>query len=177
MEEVIGINYLCLYAMLEMILKDIGITGWDQIRLANQFGVVLPVDDRISGVKNVTYSTDEHMCGTHINADSLNAFFVMKKIPLRASYLSANPFNCYDEIEKEGLEKYIVYLYSYGSLNDDQSKRHIGHASIKVNDIKEGMVSIYDPGPLNAGVKTIRLNKLYDAINDYNGGILIFERV
>ena len=33
-------NYLCFYALMEMILADIGYCNWDQYSLANTFGVV-----------------------------------------------------------------------------------------------------------------------------------------
>ena len=177
MQEVVGKNYLCVYAMIEMILKDIGEETWDQIRLANKFGVTLPVDYDIKEVENTIHCANEHECGAHIDAEKLNSFFEMEGIPLRATYLEANPFNCYDVAEEDDSHKYIVYLYSYGSLNDDQSKINVGHASIKVGNIKNGKLSIFDPGPLNAGVKEVNLSRLYDAINDYSGGILILERI
>ena len=75
MKEVIAINYLCLYAMIEMVLKDIDEMNWDQIQLANQFGVVLPEGNSINGIDNVTYCIDERKCGAHINIESLNSFF------------------------------------------------------------------------------------------------------
>lgn len=177
MKEVIAINYLCLYAMIEMVLKDIDEMNWDQIQLANQFGVVLPEGNSINGIDNVTYCIDERKCGAHINIESLNSFFSMENIPLRATILDSNPFNCYDEAETNDRNKYIVYLYSYGSLNNDPKKRNIGHASIKISDIRNGIVSIYDPGPVGAGIKEVRLSKLYDAIGESNGGILIIERI
>ena len=177
MKEVLGINYLCVYAMLEMALRDIGEREWDQIRLANQFGVTLLPGNTIKGVINVRYCTDERECGAHINIEDLNTFFSMKKIPLKALFLKANPYACYSEAEEDDTRNYIIYLYSYGSLNEDRSKLNVGHASMRVDNIKDGEVSIYDPGPLKAGIKVVKLNRLYDAIDDCKGGILILERI
>lgn len=177
MEKVFAINYLCVYAMIEMVLKDIGKKDLDQIHLANQFGVTLPAGEYIEGVSNVEYCTDERECGAHIDIDRLNSFFSEKGIPLNASYIKANPFDCYDKAERHDAHMYIIYLYSYGSLNNDIEKKNVGHASMKIDNIENGIVSIYDPGPLGAGIKKIRLNKMYDAISDCNGGILILERI
>ena len=53
MKYVCGENYLCFYALMEMILADIGYCNWNQYSLANTFGVVLPDNYSINGVENV----------------------------------------------------------------------------------------------------------------------------
>ena len=67
MKHIIGENYLCFYSLMEMILDDLGYVEWNQFSLANQFGVVLPNNYVISGVKNVKISNDERMYGAHID--------------------------------------------------------------------------------------------------------------
>ena len=91
MKHIIGENYLCFYSLMEMILDDLGYVEWNQFSLANQFGVVLPNNYVISGVKNVKISNDERMYGAHIDCRKINEFMETFKIPLKVSDCRQSP--------------------------------------------------------------------------------------
>ena len=99
-----------------MILDDIGYGKWNQYSLANMFGVVLPNEYVISGVRNVTISDDEGMQEAHINCSVINKFLENESIPLTVSYIPANPYGEYNINKRYLMDKYCICIYSYGSL-------------------------------------------------------------
>lgn len=177
MKHIIGENYLCFYSLMEMILDDLGYVEWNQFSLANQFGVVLPNNYVISGVKNVKISNDERMYGAHIDCRKINEFMETFKIPLKVSYIPSNPYGEY-EIDKQYLtDNYCIYTYSYGSLYGKNDKWQVGHASLFLKYINDDEIEMYDPGPIGAGKKNVKLYQLYEAIYDVRGGFYIFEKL
>lgn len=177
MKNVVGENYLCFYCLLEMILNDVGEVQWTQYSLADLFGVVLPTGHSIDGVNNIKICEDEKMQGAHIDCASLNLFMLEEDIPLKVSYIPANPYGEY-EFEGENLQdKYIIYTYSYGALYREKEKLNVGHASLLVDYIGGNKLKIYDPGPRGVGEKDVYKYMLYDAMYDAKGGMYIFEKV
>jgi len=177
MKYVCGENYLCFYALMEMILVDIGYCKWDQYSLANTFGVVLPSNYSINGVENVEISSDEKMYGSHVDCKSINRFMEESKIPLRVSYIPSNPYGEYNINKSYLQDKYCIYTYSYGSLYNASDKLQVGHASLFLGYAdNEEEVEIYDPGPRGAGKKKVKVYLLNDAMYDARGGIYIFEK-
>lgn len=175
MLEVVAENYLCLYALLEMVLRDVGNNEFNQYSLADYFGITVPMDFSSDKITNIKHSTEEREWGASLNIQNVNQFFNMNKISLKAKYLTANPFNEYEEAETMSDGKYIIYLYSYGHLNHEPVNYDVGHASLLMN-YGSNRAKIYDPGPRNAGIKEISVSNLYDAIYDSRGGILIIEK-
>ena len=156
-----------------MILQDIGIGGYDQYRLADGMGVVVPKGYAISQVKSLTESVEVAQFGTHVSMDNLNAYFKNEKIPVKAKYISANP---YDEYYDEN-EKYVIYMLSYGHLFHKPELEEVGHAVMKIAFISNRIIRIYDPGPTGSGVKDVDLFDLYSSIYKRSGGVYIFEKV
>lgn len=177
MKYIIGEDYLCLFAVLEMVLKDIGVQDYSQYDLANYFGVTVPEEYLISGVHNLKYSNMEKDYGTHVTEKDLNAFFNEKGIPLMVEWLSANPFGEYPDAVYIPNDRYVIFLFSYGSLYQEPQNYTVGHASLLLENESHGMIKIYDPGPRNHGEKDVSINNLYDAVYDGRGGILIFNKV
>lgn len=176
MKYVVGENFLCFFALMEIILNDIGISIYNQYDLANYFGVVLPVDYKIKGVENVSYSTSEKEYGFHGRLQDINVFLEKHDIPLTASYLAANPFDEYPGLMYIPQKRYAIFLYSYGSLYKEASNDNVGHASLLIANEVGRRIKIYDPGPRDYGEKTFFVNRIYDAIYDNRGGIFIFNR-
>ena len=172
---IVAENYLCLFALVEMILKDIGKSDFDQYELAEYFGITVPLDYVSDRINHVVHSCVEREWGTNISEKQLNEFFDINNIPLKAKFLTANPYNAYDEVESVSEKQYIIYLYSYGSLNHEPVNYDVGHASLLIGFLNNDKVRIYDPGPRNAGIKEVSVNSLYDAIYDNRGGIVIIE--
>ena len=175
MKSIIAENYLCFFAVLEMILKDIGYKNYNQYNLANYLGVVLPPNIEIKGVNNVSFGNSESDYGYHLNIDKLGSFFKSNNIPLTIEYISANPFGNYPGATYIFKEKYVIVFYSYGSLYREPQNYDISHASLLMKNEVEGKVEIYDPGPRNSGAKTVLVSSLRDAIYDSEGGVLILS--
>ena len=130
MKYVYGENYLCFYALLEMILADIGYRNWDQYSLANTFGVVLPGNYSINGVENVETSSDERMYGAHVDCKLINRFMEESRIPLKVSYIPSNPYGEYNISKSYLKDKYCIYTYLYGFCHNASDKLQVGHASL-----------------------------------------------
>ena len=172
LKEIIAENYLCFYALMEMILNDIGFTAYDQYKLANIFGVVVPLDYKIKAVTNITESQNEAEFGAHIDIDSIKGFFLDNNIPLNISFVPSNPYGEYPD-NRGG---YLIYALSYGSLYRCPEKIRIGHAVLKTASGRGNNIYIYDPGPKDAGIKIMSKFDIYDAMYDIRGGMYVFER-
>lgn len=177
MRYVVGEDYLCLFAILEIVLKDIGIYNYDQYELANYFGVTLPSNYYIKGVTNITIGKEMSEYGAHINQIDMCSFFMKKGIPLNTEYIHANPFGEYENAKYIEKKKYVIYQYSYGSLYHEPKNDSVGHASLLVANEKNGRIRIYDPGPRNYGEKEVEESKMLDAVYDIRGGIFVLSLI
>ena len=184
MKYIIANNYLCFYAILEMILLDCGCSKFTQFSLANKFGVVLPNGYVIERVENVIYSDNTREQGAHIHERILNDFFERTNIPLYVSYASCGPFfdfNKYLDIDQgeqshSSKENYYIYTFSYGSLYHEVQNLSVGHVSLFIDCPSHDNISIYDPGPRNPGLKTVSKIALYDAMEDIAGGVYLISK-
>lgn len=171
-KAIVAENYLCFYALLQMVLEDMGFEGYNQITLANVLGVTVPKAHTIDGIEQLNESTDIKQIGAHVTAKELNAFFENFGIPIEAKFISANPFEEYGDID----EQYVIYALSYGSLFKKDNLMDVGHAVLKIHNEFEQRVRIYDPGPYNSGEKVVSIFDLYDAIYKRKGGVYIFRK-
>ena len=176
MKYVVGEDYLCMYAIIDIILKDIGIKIYDQYKLANYFGVTLPENYNIKSVENIKIGESSFEYGSHIDSKQLNKFFDEENIPLTSNYLLSNPFGEYPNATYIKKQRYIIFQYSYGSLYKDSQNYFVGHCSLLVDNVKQGMIKIYDPGPRDFGEKSISEARMLDAVYDNRGGIFIISR-
>lgn len=163
-----------------MILVDVLNTDlFNQYSLAEIFGITLPVD-AVLPVRNVTYSDCPRDYGVHINERKLNDFFINTGIPINVSYYKASPYedNPIDAFGNDELRKnkYIIYTYSYGSLYHEPQNREVGHVALLDKVIAERTIIIYDPGPRNAGIKSVDRIDMYEAMCERNAGIYVFEK-
>lgn len=181
LKHIIAENYLCFYAVLEMILSDIGINGFSQYNLANEFGVVLPFEHSIPNVYNVSFSNDIRSQGAHINEDKINRFFGTHRMNLKISYIPENPYIDYGYDTYGNFipsnRKYYIYSFSYGSLYNEVVNYKVGHVSLLISCPSLGQLEIYDPGPRMAGIKVIKRIAMHDAMEDIRGGVYMIERV
>lgn len=173
--EIIAVDYLCFFALLEMVLCDKGYNNWSQIDLANYFGVTLPENYTINGVYKYITSNDVKKYGYCIDVDEVNCFFDKNNISMKLSFESSNPYGFYTSIDGDkGKDEYHIYAFSYGSLYLEPQNIMVGHVALHLN--RNGNdVEIYDPGPRNAGRKLVSESRLYDAMYDNRGGIFTIK--
>lgn len=163
-------NY-CVPAVLEMVLNHHNISSFSQNDIAQQLNIV-PADD----------SVDPELWGAHISDDTLNNFFAQNGIPLRERYISIHNFmDEYFMGEKiatllvNGAS--IICGYNYTWLFGKKEDR-FGHVSIIVS-ISDNFerVELLDPGPKNAGYKTVGSYDLFAAIKARNDGLWCIQPV
>ncbi len=179
---IISEKYLCLYALFEIILFDIGITRFTQYDLANRFGVTLPTGYSIPNVYNhVSYNDNLFMQGAHIDVDEMNSFFEENRIPLKLSYLSESPWlnHDYDRRIYSPIKarQYYIYAFSYGHLYHEYNNYRVGHVALLLNCPNDDLIEIYDPGPRNAGRKIVNRNFMHDAMDAIDGGVYFIKPI
>lgn len=180
MNYVVAENYLCFYALLEMVLFDVGIKKFRQYDLANEFGVVVPNGYSIPNVyKNVSFSDDVFNHGAHIDKDKINCFFKINNIGLKMSYQAESIWSehDYDKYMCSPIEekRYYIYAFSYGYLYNESRNYRVGHVALLLNCKEGNLLEIYDPGPRNAGKKTVNRNIMHDAMDEIYGGVYFIE--
>lgn len=155
----------CVPAVLEMVLKHHGIDTFSQQDIAKQLNVVCATDE-----------VEHKNWGAQIKVNTLNNFFAANMIPLHEEYIPIKHFiDDYFMTEKiqELLENDISivcgynYTWLYGNREDT-----FQHVSIITEVISEGNeVCLLDPGPKDAGYKTVKAGDLYCAISAARDGL------
>lgn len=155
----------CVPAVLEMVLRHYGISDYTQYSIAEQLNIV-PASDDIVATK----------WGAQIGNNTLNDFFGRNGIKLREDFHSIHLYMdevfFADEIKTllaKGITIVCGYSYTWLFGNREDS---FGHVSIIVG-ISGDMQSIYllDPGPKNAGYKSVSAQDLFYAIKARNDGL------
>ncbi len=182
MKYVVAEKYLCFYALLEMILCDVGITKFNQYDLANEFGVVLPTNCSIPTVcENVSFSDDPFMQGAHIDKDEINSFFKKSNIHLKISYKNESIWSNhdYDKYVYSPIrdKHYYIYAFSYGCLYKESRNYRVGHVALLMDCKENSLLEIYDPGPRNSGKKIVSRDNMHDAMDEIYGGVYIIEPI
>ena len=174
MNYVVADNYLCVLALLEMIIKEKGIPI-SQYDLAEITGVVVP-DGYSLSIKNIRYSANQNDYGVCISPQILYQLFSQLGLILDVSYIDALRINELelDIILKQFISqgKYVMLAFSYGVLYNKMSYRTLGHVALLEQVINDDLIQIYDPGPDSPGIKNVRLSTMYDAMR-YKGGLYI----
>lgn len=161
----------CVPAVLEMVLKHHNVSSFSQDDIAQQLNII-PADDFI----------DPKLWGAHISNDTLNHFFDENDIPLHEHYISVHNFmdeyfmgEAIASLLGEGDS--IICGYNYTWLFGKKENR-FGHVSIIVS-ISDNLerVELLDPGPKNAGYKTVEISDLYSAIKAHNDGLWCIQTV
>ena len=171
MHYVVADNYLCLFALLEMILKEKGI-NISQYELAEKIGITIP-NGYQSKVKNVKYSTLQNDYGAIVTTDSLREIFDKAQIDMKVSYLDVFHTNEIDLIsilnQQLSENRYVIFAFSYGILYNKLSYVNLGHVSLLQEVLDDDWIKIYDPGPDNSGIKKVRISDIYEAMRRKGG--------
>lgn len=179
MTRVVAKNYLCFYALLEMIIDDIQSTAhFSQYDLAELFGITIPIGEKML-VRNITYSNDASEYGSKICVEKVNNFLREHFIPLQATFIYSN---CLDEMTISNTivanvgQSYVIFAFCYGVLYNEPHNINIGHVSLLEEiDEKADTIKMYDPGPRNPGSKTVRVDDMLYAMKK-RGGIYLFKK-
>lgn len=172
-------DFLCLAVVLGSIINAQYINKFISYEdIAEFFGVNVP-NDYVGSIKNIKYTDDFNLMGIIIKNTEINDLFQSYNIPLIEYYISIN------SLSESDLEERIIcemnkgshifcsfgydYLYRLG-----QSKR--GHISI-ITEINKNIVTLLDPGPINAGNKEVSIIELYDSMHFKQGGLSIVQSI
>lgn len=171
-------NYLCFYAILEMIIEDMTGQKVKQEVLAEQFGIKVPQYYQ-SNIINVSRTSKDYELGAFIDAEKINSYFVDKNFNINMEYKGVEKISEYDvEQQMDRLFKtneYLIAGISYGILYNIPQYRDVGHCVLIENIIGEN-ADIYDPGPKGSGKKRTKIEHLYEAMRIRRGGLVIFNK-
>ena len=174
---VIADRYLCVCALVEMIIKKRLNKSVTQHEIAEFIGINVPVNYEGS-IKNVNYVNDENLYGMVLNYEGLNPLFKKLDLEIREEYHTIFKFQDWEfyDFIKENLNnnREIILGFSYGALFSDNSNLLAGHACL-VENVENGNVSIYDPGPEGYGFKIVESSNLYSAIKVKKDGLWIIN--
>ena len=173
-------NYLCVPAVLETVIKSEGIKEIGKYDLANFFGVVLPNGLEYPQITNFSHSGSAQSLGVNLKYNSINALFEFYNIPLVEEYVKINFIDrdffadyLYDVLIAG---KHVVCGFEYHSLYK-LTGEYSGHVSIVFDaDKTSDTVHLIDPGPRDAGIKTVKTYDLYQAISKAKDGLWIISQ-
>lgn len=182
MRYIIAKQSTCFLALLEMIISDVlDYTFFTQDMLADYFGINIlrGQESDYSNITNIKLTSDYREIGVHLDEKQLDDLFINTGIPLRTYYFPANQYGI-DPVNKQKQtndnKQYLIYTYSYGSLYHLPQYYRLGHVALLETVNANGTITVYDPGPKDAGVKTFKKSDMYDAMWDRRGGIYLFCR-
>lgn len=154
----------CVPAALEMVLIHHGIKTLSQAEIAEQLDIV-------SAEENV----DHKKWGAQIKKNTINNFFETMSIQLHENFLSINYFQD-DFFLEEEIQKLLKnnisiicgfnYTWLFGNKEDT-----FQHVSIIVDILQDSKVLLLDPGPRDAGYKTVKIQDLFYAIKAAKDGL------
>lgn len=178
MKYVIAENYLCFYALLEMIIEDMTGQKIEQNILAEQFGIKVPQHHQ-TNIMNVSRASEDYELGAVIDAEKINAYFVYKNLCIKMEYKGAEKIPEYN-VEQQLKRMFktngaLIAGVSYGVLYNIPEYRELGHC-ILIEDIAGEYADIYDPGPKDSGKKRIKIEHLYEAMRIRSGAFFIFNK-
>ncbi|MDE7122058.1 MAG: C39 family peptidase [Oscillospiraceae bacterium] len=157
-------NY-CVPASILMVLHHYGIYEYSQEMIANNL-FITPCDDKI----------DHRLWGTYIDNNTLNTFFNKAGINLSETFLGINMFmdewlmsEKINELLSNDISIICGYNYTYLFGNKEDT---FGHVSVIIGVSEDNnSIDILDPGPKNAGLKTVSSSDLFYAIKAKNDGL------
>jgi hypothetical protein len=176
-------NYLCFAACLQIAAKETAGVELHQIDVANHLGVVLPVGFDCSrlveqGFTNIRFESDGLLWGiTPVSAD-INAALNLTNPRLECRFESISIFQDWEFEERlSTLVKtghFPIVCFDYNSLTGKTGIENLGHCAV-VYRVRGAaarcVVDIYDPGPKDAGFRTVDAETLYLACRKRRGGV------
>jgi hypothetical protein len=178
-------QYLCFAACLQIAAKETAGVELDQIAVANHLGVALPVGFDCSGLveqglTNIRYETDVALCGiTPVVAD-INRVLSATIPRLECRFESISQFQDWEFEERlatlANSGYFPIVCFDYDSLIGEAAIENRGHCAVVFRmdtpSVRCGRpVDIYDPGPKDAGFRTVDSHSLYRACRKRHGGI------
>ncbi len=155
----------CVPAVLEMVLRHHGISTFSQKDIANHLNII-PMSDAVS----------HSQWGAKIKNHTINNLFRANSIPLREEYIPINQFM--DEFYMldrivELLNQHISIIcgYNYTSIFGHQEDSFQNVSIIVDASLESDNVLLLDPGPKDAGYKTVNAEHLFYAIRAANDGL------
>ena len=185
-EPVIAHRYLCVCALLEMVIRSVNARGPNQIEIAEFLGVHFPRGHSQEGISNVHHTDDPSRWGVVVQNHEINNLFHSYSIPLTEEYIPINNFEdwSFEDKIKDVLRSGAHVLCGYSARSLDSSTRHDdpvpwGHA-VAVLDAEpcsgaEHDITVYDPGPQGSGERRIRGWRLFAAIKARMDGLWIIK--
>lgn len=181
-KAVVARTYLCVCALLEMIIHSALDRGPDQIEIAQYLGVFLPFQHQDKAVSNFHLTDDPNKWGVVVRDDAINRFFLEYSIPLKENFFSINLFEdwSFEDKIKSLLDTgaHVICGLAADALDNVQSDAALlqcGHV-VAIIDLtpSEGLdrdVVLYDPGPLTPGLRRMPAWRLFAAIKARSDGI------
>ncbi len=180
-EYVTANNFLCVAAILENILINIGKKDLNQFQIAELIGLNIPASEKNNIItKNVTITKDENKCGMVFDDYGLNSFFKANNINLKEEYYPINTMEDWEFEQKlifeiSNKESFLIVGYNYSVLFKEQLAQY-GHVSLVLGIDKHiPETLIFDPGPKNVGTKIVNTYDLYSAIKAKKDGIWVIR--
>ena len=170
--------FLCVAAILEIILKKEGYNQYNQQMIAESLGVNIPIDHK-SSIKNINYTMDSNKWGIVLKNNTLTNWFMKNNINLVEDFISIftiSEFKFLDIINQLLITPYhLVCGFDYGYLYNKQGNK-IGHVSLIIGTECEQVI-LLDPGPDQPGEKMVNGYDLFSAIKRKEDGIWIVKKL
>lgn len=177
--------YLCFAACLQIAAKETAGVELDQIAIANHLGVALPVGSDCSdvfeqGLTNIRYEADAALWGITPVIGDINVVLSATVPGLKCRFESISQFQDWEFEERLAtLAKsghFPIVCFDYDSLIGQTSIENRGHCAVvygvgSTADRSGVAVDIYDPGPKDAGFRTVDSDSLYRACRKRHGGV------
>jgi len=168
-------SHFCVPAILCTVMHNEGYEISQEI-IAEMIGITVPTNDDqiISDIHNISYSDNDIEWGVKLKNDSINNLFSKLNVKLHETYL---PINTISEerfldvlFSHLTLGEHIVFGFNYSSLYSLPAANY-GHVSLVCDIEKNEKVILLDPGPKEAGIKTVLADDLYIAIKNRTDGL------
>ena len=178
-------QYLCFAACLQIAAKETAGVVLDQIAIGNHLGVALPVGFDCSGLveqglTNIRYEADVALWGITPIVRDINMVLSLSVPRLECRFEAISQFQDWEFEERLAtLAKsghFPIVCFDYNSLIGETSEENRGHCVVVYgvgSSAKRcgGAIDIYDPGPKDAGFRTVASDSLYLACRKRHGGV------
>lgn len=181
-KPVVARPYLCVCALLEMIIHSVWDRGPGQVEIAEYLGVQVPPRYQDEAITNIHQTDDPRKWGVVVRDDAINRLFLDYSIPMKEEFFSINLFEDWAFEDKlrnlVDAGAHIICGHAAGALYSaplDAASLRYGHA-IAVLDLVASKrldqdVLVYDPGPAEPGELRIPAWRLFAAIKARSDGI------
>jgi len=153
-----------------------------QETIAEMFGLTVPLNtaEVFKDIQNVNFSNEDINWGVKIEKNSINDLFFKLDAKLHETFIPINTVTGENLSDVVSLHlfagEHIVCGFNYSSLYS-LAPANYRHASIICNvNVKEDRIFLLDPGPKDAGIKSVLAYDLYLAIMKCTDGLWCISR-